>query len=82
MDEYDLLHAVNVKGTILVIRALASQMATQEPHSITGRNGPRGVGRGSIVCLASGNGYVAEASKGAYVASKHAVMGVMKTAGG
>jgi len=73
--------SISVKGTVLVLGALAAQMATQEPRTVVGRNGPRSVGRGSIVCLSSGNGYCSEPNKGAYTASKHAVMGVMKTAG-
>ena len=81
LSEYDLLYSTNVKGTVLVLGALASQMATQEIRTVTGRNGPRGVGRGSIVCLSSGNGLVGEPNKGPYVAVKHAVLGIMKTAG-
>ena len=72
---------MNVKGAVLVLGALCKQMATQELRTVTGRNGPRNVGRGSIICLSSGNGYVAEPNKGAYTAMKHAIMGIMKTAG-
>ncbi|KAG9237167.1 hypothetical protein BJ875DRAFT_175307 [Amylocarpus encephaloides] len=79
-SEYDQLFSVNVQGTVHVIASLATQMAKQEIRTVIGRNGPRGVGRGSIVVLSSGNGYVAEPYKGAYTASKHAVMGIMKTA--
>jgi NAD(P)-dependent dehydrogenase (short-subunit alcohol dehydrogenase family) len=81
LQEYDLLYSVNVKGTLLVLGALCKQMAAQEPRTVTGRNGPRNVGRGSIVCLSSGNGYVAEPNKGAYTTMKHAIMAIMKTAG-
>ncbi|EPE25837.1 NAD(P)-binding Rossmann-fold containing protein [Glarea lozoyensis ATCC 20868] len=80
LQEYDLLYSVNVKGTLLVLGALCKQMATQESRIVTGRNGPRNVGRGSIVCLSSGNGYVAEPNKGAYTTMKHAIMAIMKTA--
>jgi NAD(P)-dependent dehydrogenase (short-subunit alcohol dehydrogenase family) len=81
LKEYDLLYSVNVKGLVIVLGALCKQMTTQELRTVTGRNGPRNVGRGSIVCLSSGNGYCAEPNKGAYTAMKHAIMGIMKTAG-
>jgi NAD(P)-dependent dehydrogenase (short-subunit alcohol dehydrogenase family) len=73
--------AINVKGTLLCVRAVTKAMIKQEPLSIKGRNGLRSLGRGSIVNLGSANSYVALAGKAPYTISKHAVMGITKTAG-
>jgi NAD(P)-dependent dehydrogenase (short-subunit alcohol dehydrogenase family) len=81
LEEYDLLYSVNVRGLVIVLGALCKQMVTQEVRTVRGRSGPRNVGRGAIVCLSSGNGYCAEPNKGAYTAMKHAIIGIMKTAG-
>jgi NAD(P)-dependent dehydrogenase (short-subunit alcohol dehydrogenase family) len=56
-------------------------MAVQKPAVITTRNGEREVGRGSIVNVASCFSYVASRGMLPYVAAKHAVMGITKTAG-
>ena len=81
MAEYDAMLAVNLKGTVLCTGAMARVMMDQEPRTVAGRSGERSAGRGSIVNIASGNGYVAEAGKAPYTASKFAVIRVTKTAG-
>jgi len=55
-------------------------MKLQEPRVVQGRTGSRNVGRGSIVNLGSGNSFVAAAAMVQYVAAKHAVLGITKTA--
>lgn len=80
MAEYDAMFAINLKGTVLCTGAVARVMMGQEPRKVAGRSGERSAGRGSIVNVASGNGYVAEAGKAPYTASKFAVIGVTKTA--
>jgi NAD(P)-dependent dehydrogenase (short-subunit alcohol dehydrogenase family) len=72
---------VNLKGTIHSMGAVTRAMMMQEPRIVKGRNGERSIGRGSIVNISSANGYVAQAGKGPYIASKFAVIGVTKTAG-
>lgn len=79
-DEYLNVWNINVMGTVLVIGALVAAMEKNEIATISGRNGTREVGRGSIVNLASADSYIAEPGKAPYIASKHAVMGVTKTA--
>lgn len=64
--ELDRVLAVNVRGTFLGIQAVA-------PHLITRK-------RGSIVATSSVAGLVGSPGLCAYVASKHAVIGLMKTA--
>ena len=72
---------VNVKGILICNRAMSKAMASQEPRTIKSRNGTRDIGRGSIVNVASANSYIGLPGKTAYVTSKHAVMGITKSAG-
>ena len=81
MDNFDNVLSVNVKGTLICTRAVTKVMLSQTPRSVNTRNGTRNVGRGSIVNLGSANSYAVQPGKVAYTTSKHAMMGVTKTAG-
>jgi NAD(P)-dependent dehydrogenase (short-subunit alcohol dehydrogenase family) len=81
MAEFDNLMSVNVKGTMLCVRALSRAMKNQEERLVASRTGPCSVGRGSIVNLASANSVVAFPEIVQYTAAKHAVLGITKTAG-
>lgn len=72
---------INAKGTMLCVRAASQAMSNQEPLTIEGRYGSRSIGRGSIVNLGSALSYMAVPGALAYTASKHAVLGITKTAG-
>lgn len=76
---------VNVKGTVYFVRAVSAAMAAQDEltHVSTGRHGDktRSLGRGSIVLLGSVNSYITGQGMLNYTASKHAVIGVTKSAG-
>jgi NAD(P)-dependent dehydrogenase (short-subunit alcohol dehydrogenase family) len=65
-EEWDAIQAVNLKGVWLGIRAQAARMIEQ--------------GGGSIVNTSSLAGLIAAPALGAYVASKHGVVGLTKTA--
>jgi NAD(P)-dependent dehydrogenase (short-subunit alcohol dehydrogenase family) len=67
-DMFDRVMAVNVKGVFLGLRHVLPVMLLQ--------------GRGSVVNTASVAGLVASPGMPAYVASKHAVIGLTKTAAG
>ena len=53
----------------------------QEPLNYKGRHGRRSLGRGSIINITSVMSLIGAAGKLPYAASKHAVMGMTKTAG-
>ncbi len=67
-DMFDRVMAVNVKGVFLGLRHVLPVMIRQ--------------GRGAVVNTASVAGLVASPGMSAYVASKHAVIGLTKTAAG
>lgn len=66
---------------MLCVRAVSRVMAMQDPITVNGRNGPRNIGRGSIINLASALSYLAVPGALTYCASKHAVLGITKSAG-
>ncbi|KAL8729342.1 MAG: hypothetical protein Q9181_005040 [Wetmoreana brouardii] len=70
----------NIKGTMFCVRAVSKVMAGQEPLKYEGRNGTRDLGRGSIVNLGSVSSYCAAPGMMPYTVSKHAVIGITKTA--
>ena len=74
---------VNAKGFFLCTRAVSKAMLSQisRSRSVATRHGTRDIGKGSIVNLESANSYAPIPGKVAYVTSKHAMMGVTKTAG-
>lgn len=65
--QFDRIMSVNVKGVWLCMRAQLSQMLKQE-------------GGGTIVNVADAGGLVAAPNRAIYAASKHAVVGLTKTA--
>ena len=66
---------------MLCVSAVSKAMAIQEPLEYEGRYGKRSLGRGSIINIASVTSFIGAQGKLPYVASKHAVMGITKTAG-
>jgi NAD(P)-dependent dehydrogenase (short-subunit alcohol dehydrogenase family) len=81
-SEYDRVMDVNAKGIFHVIQAVAKVMQKQEPRILnTKRHGTRTVGRGSIVNIASAMSFGAVPAKAPYIASKHALLGITRSAG-
>ncbi|KAK5175417.1 uncharacterized protein LTR77_000556 [Saxophila tyrrhenica] len=70
---------VNLNGTFFVLRAAARIMLEQAPIPSSARDG-RPLQRGSIVNFASIQGVVGIALSTAYAATKHAVIGLTRTA--
>lgn len=81
IDSFDQVMNVNTRGLMLCIRAQAAAMRKQQPKMFKSRNGERDIGRGAIVNLGSGNSFVGLPGKVSYTVSKHADMGLTKTAG-
>jgi NAD(P)-dependent dehydrogenase (short-subunit alcohol dehydrogenase family) len=69
-DEFDFVMSINVKGVLNCVRAQLPSMKT----------GTAGRGAGSIVNASSGAGLVGVPYNVPYVASKHAVSGITRTA--
>lgn len=85
-EVFDKTVAVNIRGTMLVVSTVSKAMASQEPRTCqnpSARNltATRDLGRGSIVTLASVNAFVPAPGMMSYTSSKHAVIGITKTAG-
>lgn len=87
MDVFDRTVAVNIRGTALVVQAMSKAMASQEPRTYQNQSArhassTRSLGRGSIITLGSVNAFVPAPGMLSYTTSKHAVIGITKTAGG
>ncbi|KAL1846317.1 hypothetical protein Daus18300_014300 [Diaporthe australafricana] len=76
---------VNIKGAVYFVRAVTAAMATQEEltHTSSSRHGSttRSLGRGSVVLLGSISSYITGPGMLNYTASKHAIIGITKSAG-
>ena len=70
-DDFERMHAVNVRGVFLCLKHEIAAMLGNEA-------GP--AGRGSIVNIASTNSFRPQHDQPAYTASKHAVMGLTRSA--
>jgi NAD(P)-dependent dehydrogenase (short-subunit alcohol dehydrogenase family) len=71
VDEWEQVFAVNTRGVMLTIRQAVRAMTAEQ-----GGVGPAG---GSIVVMASLNGWRGDPHIPAYVASKHAVVGLVRS---
>ena len=69
---------INLNGTFYMLKAVAKIMLAQEPIVSTINGRP--LQRGSIVNFASIQGFIATPLSTSYVTSKHAVIGLTKTA--
>lgn len=83
LDVFDKTVDINIKGAVYFVRAVTAAMAAQdELVHVSERHGTtRSLGRGSIVLLGSVQSYVASPGMLNYTTSKHAIIGVTKSAG-
>jgi NAD(P)-dependent dehydrogenase (short-subunit alcohol dehydrogenase family) len=72
---------INVQGTFLVLGSVTAAMTSQEPQAVDPNVPARGSSRGAIVNLGSIASFIALPQSPQYVASKHAVIGLTKSAG-
>ncbi|KAI1076609.1 NAD(P)-binding protein [Whalleya microplaca] len=71
---------VNVHGTFLVTSLASAAMKSQELKAVDAESPERGATRGTIVNLASVSSFISVPSMVQYNTSKHAVLGITKTA--
>ncbi len=81
ISEFEAFFNVNVKGSLLFVKAVSRVMKKQERRSCLGRTGIRDLGRGSIINIASCNSFVPTSGIVQYTSAKHALMGITKNAG-
>lgn len=72
---------INVNGAFLFTSIVSAAMKTQELHQVARDDSARGVTRGSIVNLASVSSFMAVPNMVQYTTCKHAIIGIVKTAG-
>ncbi|PQE34037.1 Short-chain dehydrogenase reductase SDR protein [Rutstroemia sp. NJR-2017a WRK4] len=78
--EFERFWNVNVKGTLLCLKAESAAMKKQDIVTVPTRSGPRNIGRGTIINLGSCNSYMATPKIVQYTSAKHAVLGMTKNA--
>ena len=71
-DQWDLIIGVNLTGMMYSLRA---ELAAMRKQAESGQ-----IGGGSIVCIGSVQSLMGFAAHGAYVASKHGVLGLVRSA--
>lgn len=81
MDEFDQLYDINLRGTINCLQAVTRAMQIQSSRTLPSRNGLKDIGRGVIINLGSVHSYIAVRNIANYTVSKHAVLGLTKSAG-
>ncbi|CAG8977548.1 hypothetical protein HYALB_00012354 [Hymenoscyphus albidus] len=81
IENFDKVLKINTRGVMLCVRAVSKVMMQQEPRMFKGRHGQeRSLGRGCIINLGSLSSITASKGMMAYVASKHALLGIPKVA--
>lgn len=81
VPEFLRLQDVNLRGIFFVVRAACAIMRSQEPIPNFADSLKRGHARGSIVTVGSVLSFGASPYLTQYTTSKHAVLGLTKTAG-
>ncbi|TVY80407.1 2,5-dichloro-2,5-cyclohexadiene-1,4-diol dehydrogenase [Lachnellula suecica] len=80
LEKYAAVIDVNLTGVMLCVSIVSKAMSTQTPVIYQGRHKERSLGRGCIVNVGSAASFAPGPNMMAYVASKHGVMGITKTA--
>jgi NAD(P)-dependent dehydrogenase (short-subunit alcohol dehydrogenase family) len=86
MELFSMVVDANLKGTVNCLKAVSAAMKNQEPTTYipttprTERHGPRSLGRGCIVTIASASSVMPNAGNTSYVSAKHGVLGATKVA--
>lgn len=80
-DEFSRFMDVNVTGSFRVVQHVSALMKAQEPRPYSNASPGRGSTRGSIVLMGSAASLVVQPRMVQYTTSKHAVLGLARTAG-
>jgi NAD(P)-dependent dehydrogenase (short-subunit alcohol dehydrogenase family) len=80
VTDFKRLVDVNITGTFHVTSLISAAMKAQDAVPVYEKGPQRGLTRGSIVNLASISSYISVPSMVQYTTSKHAVLGITKTA--
>ncbi|KIW97750.1 uncharacterized protein Z519_01334 [Cladophialophora bantiana CBS 173.52] len=80
-EEYDDIQAVNARGLLLCVQSEIQAMSEQEPAVTVYTHSPVRAQRGSIVNIGSTCSFSVIPKMFPYVVSKHAVVGITKSAG-
>lgn len=80
-DEFSRFMNVNVTGSFRIVQHASALMKAQEPRPYSKASPGRGSTRGSIVLMGSAASLVVQPRMVQYTTSKHAVLGLARTAG-
>lgn len=81
MEEWERVNRVNVHGVLHCLQAVGKAMKSQPRVELPGRNCQRDGGRGSIVNIGSIHSFLSAPGTAQYTTSKHAMLGLTRSAG-
>lgn len=83
MEEWERVSRVNVHGILNCMQAVGKAMKSQHRRSeqVPGRSQSRDCGKGAIVNIGSIHSFLSAPGTAQYTTSKHAVLGLTRSAG-
>lgn len=81
LDEWERVNRVNVNGIFHCMQAVSKVMKSQERTALPGTNHARDGGKGSIVNIGSIHSFLSAPGTAQYTTSKHAMLGLTRSAG-
>lgn len=81
MEEWERVSRVNVYGVLHCIQSVGRAMKSQPRITLPGRERPRDGGKGSIVNIGSIHSFLSAPGTAQYTTSKHAMLGLTRSAG-
>lgn len=81
MEEWERVNRINVHGVLHCVQSVGKVMKSQPRTTHPGRNRQRDGGKGSIVNIGSIHSFLSAPGTAQYTSSKHAMLGLTKSAG-
>jgi NAD(P)-dependent dehydrogenase (short-subunit alcohol dehydrogenase family) len=81
LEEWDRVNRVNVNGILHCMQAVGKAMKSQPRIKFSGRDRSRDGGKGSIVNIGSIHSFLSAPGTAQYTTSKHAMLGLTRSAG-